>query len=71
MLVKKELKIALMFFMLFAGLTPAFGQGTAGRTAAGEIREVKIVSPSLKENRLGDPAEQTIAVYLALLFGDS
>lgn len=45
-------------------IPPAFGQEAARKAAAGRVVEVKLAAPSLKGNLLGDPAEQTVAVYL-------
>jgi S-formylglutathione hydrolase len=36
----------------------------ASRAAAGRLVEVKVSAPALKGNLLGDPAEQSVAVYL-------
>ena len=64
MFVQKQFKGALVFFFLILFVCPAFGQEVAKQKVSGKLLEVKVTSPSLKGNLLGDPAEQTIAVYL-------
>ena len=52
-------------FLFLLGLSSlAAGQEAARRAAAGRLIEVKVASPALKGNVLGDPAEQTVAIYL-------
>jgi len=41
-----------------------FALEASSRAAAGRLVEVKVSAPALKDNLLGDPAEQTVAVYL-------
>ncbi len=41
-----------------------FAQETTSRAAAGRLVEVKLSAPALKGNLLGDPVEQSVAVYL-------
>ncbi len=41
-----------------------FAQEATSRAAAGKLVELKVSAPALKGNLLGDPAEQTVAVYL-------
>ena len=41
-----------------------FAQETTSRATAGRLVEVKVSAPALKGNLLGDPAEQSVAVYL-------
>ena len=42
---------------------PAFGQETARRAISGRLIEVKVAAPALKGNLLGDPVEQSVAIY--------
>src|SRR5262245_31584752 len=53
--------ILLLFFVLGG---PLFGQELPREKPAGKLHDVKVISQSLKGNLLGDPAVQTIAVYL-------
>jgi S-formylglutathione hydrolase FrmB len=64
MSVQNQFKGALIFFFLILFVCPAFGQEVAKQKVVGKLFEVKVTSPSLKGNLLGDPVEQTIAVYL-------
>jgi S-formylglutathione hydrolase FrmB len=41
-----------------------FAQQATSRAAAGRLVEVKVSAPALKGNLLGDPVEQSVAVYL-------
>jgi S-formylglutathione hydrolase len=41
-----------------------FAQEASSRAAAGKLVELKVSAPALKGNLLGDPAEQSVAVYL-------
>lgn len=41
-----------------------FAQTAASPAPAGRLVEVKISAPALKDNLLGDPAEQSVAIYL-------
>ena len=43
--------------------TPCFPQTEARRADAGRLVEFKLSSQALKGNLLGDPAEQSVAVY--------
>ena len=52
----------ILFLALF--VQPAFGQEAAGRAVSGRLIEVKVAAPSLKGNLLGDPTEQSVAIYL-------
>ena len=44
--------------------TTGFAQEASSRATAGKLVEVKVPAPALKGNLLGDPEEQTVAVYL-------
>jgi S-formylglutathione hydrolase FrmB len=50
--------------MFVAGVIPGSGQNAVRSSVRGDVREIKLISPSLKGNLLGDPYEKTIAVYL-------
>jgi S-formylglutathione hydrolase FrmB len=55
--------LVLVLAALFAH--PSFAQGeAAARAGEGRLVEVRLSSPALKGNLLGDPAEQSVAVYL-------
>ncbi len=41
-----------------------FAQEAISRVAAGRLVEVKVSAPALKGNLLGDPVEQSVAIYL-------
>ncbi len=41
-----------------------FAQEAISRAAAGRLVEVKVSAPALKGNLLGDPVEQSVAIYL-------
>src|SRR5258708_5098900 len=41
-----------------------FAQEATSRAATGRLVEVKVSAPALKGNLLGDPAEQSVAIYL-------
>ncbi len=41
-----------------------FAQAAISRVAAGRLVEVKVSAPALKGNLLGDPVEQSVAIYL-------
>src|SRR4030095_10841722 len=58
--------IILAFFFVITSWFAAtgLGQQAAAPARTGRLVEVKIPAPSLKGNLLGDPTEQTIAVYL-------
>lgn len=43
---------------------PALGQEAGRRAISGRMIEVKLAAPSLKGNLLGDPVEQSAAIYL-------
>jgi enterochelin esterase-like enzyme len=61
----KRVATAPLAILLFTLLTPVTlsQQGTAPVTTS-KLLELKILSPSLKGNLLGDPAEQPVYVYL-------
>ena len=61
----KRVATAPLAFLLFTLLTPVAlsQQGTAPATTS-KLLELKIPSPSLKGNLLGDPTEQPVYVYL-------
>jgi S-formylglutathione hydrolase len=61
---QKLLRFILAFFFLILFARPAFPQQAAERAASGRLIEIKIAAPSLKGNLLGDPAEQSITIYL-------
>ena len=54
------------FSIILLGLFifPGFGQETVRRGGSGKVIEVKVASPSLKGNLLGDPVEQSVSIYL-------
>ena len=55
---------AILFLVLSAFFTQlSFAQEATGRLGAGRLVEFKLSSPALKGNMLGDPAEQSVAVY--------
>ena len=60
--------VAKSFFALLFSISltaTAFAQqATAPAVAAGRVVEVKVSAPSLKNNLLGDPAEQNVTIYL-------
>ena len=45
-------------------ICPSFGQEAARRAVSGRLIEVKVAALSLKGNLLGDPVEQSVAIYL-------
>jgi len=63
---KSRRPIILAFFFVITSWFAATGlaQQTAAPARTGRLVEVKIPAPSLKGNLLGDPTEQTTAVYL-------
>jgi pimeloyl-ACP methyl ester carboxylesterase len=61
---RRACTIALNILFLTLFVQPASGQATAGRAVTGRLIEVKVPAPSLKGNLLGDPAEQSVAIYL-------
>ncbi|MDQ3688235.1 MAG: alpha/beta fold hydrolase [Acidobacteriota bacterium] len=62
--VQNSSRVVTGFFIFILLACPAHGQEAAKQRISGKLIEVKISSPSLKGNLLGDPAEQPIAVYL-------
>ena len=60
----KSFKVVLSFIFVLAFASAGFAQATAPAIATGKLVELKLTSPSLQANLLGDPAEQTVAVYL-------
>jgi S-formylglutathione hydrolase len=64
MSVRNQFKVVLILFFLILFSRPAFAQEVAKQKVTGKLLEVKVTSPSLKGNVLGDTAEQTLAVYL-------
>src|SRR4029453_3910097 len=61
---RRACTIALNILFLTLFVQPASGQAPAGRAVTGRLIEVKVPAPSLKGNLLGDPAEQSVAMYL-------
>lgn len=57
------MKVVLISFLILCTCT-AVGHSVENQKAVGKLLEVRITSQSLKGNLLGDPAEQTIAIYL-------
>lgn len=60
----QQLYRALLFSALFVFAHSASAQQAIKLEAAGTLAEFKLSSPALKNNLLGDPAEQSVAVYL-------
>jgi S-formylglutathione hydrolase FrmB len=56
--------IAIIIILLTAFICPAFAQEAARRAVSGRVIELKVPAPSLKGNLVGDPLEQSVAVYL-------
>lgn len=64
MLFQKSSRVALVLILsILSGLT-AFAQEAPGRAGEGRLVEFKLSAPALNNNLLGDPSEQTVAVYL-------
>ncbi len=62
-----SLKLSRLIFAVVLGIAFAFagfGQQATAPAAAGRLVEVKVSAPALKGNLLGDPTEQSVAVYL-------
>ena len=62
-----NLKLSRLIFAIVLAISFAsagFAQQATKSTAAGKLVEVKVLAPALKGNLLGDPAEQSVAVYL-------
>ncbi|MCU1268535.1 MAG: Esterase AS-Trib27 [Acidobacteria bacterium] len=57
-----KLIVALICAASFA--SAVFAQDAPSRAATGRLVEIRIAAPALKANLLGDPAEQSIAIYL-------
>ncbi|MBV9959104.1 MAG: prolyl oligopeptidase family serine peptidase, partial [Acidobacteria bacterium] len=63
----QERKAALLIFCFLLSallIQPVIGQKAPGSEASGRLLELRISSPSLKGNLLGDSMEQSVAVYL-------
>src|SRR5262245_41490502 len=58
------MKIVLVGLLILIFLFPLFLSEAEKQRNSGKLLEVKITSKSLEGNLLGDPAEQTIAIYL-------
>ena len=56
--------IVINIVLLTLFIYPALGQETARRAVSGRLIEVKVAAPALKGNLLGDPVEQSVAIYL-------
>jgi S-formylglutathione hydrolase FrmB len=56
------LTLAIALAISFA--MPGLAQQATAPAVAGKLVEIKVPAPSLKGNLLGDPAEQSVAVYL-------
>ena len=63
MSIRKTTNALTILFLLLLSAQSSFAQATA-RAGEGQLIEAKITSASLKNNLLGDPAEQTVAIYL-------
>ncbi len=55
---------SLLAILLLAVVVPAFSQAPAPAPRAGSLVTTKIHSPALEGNKLGDPADQDIFIYL-------
>ena len=64
MFLQKLPRVFLAFCFLSLLAHPALPQQAAKSVAAGKLLEIRIPSPSLKGNLLGDPAEQDVTIYL-------
>jgi S-formylglutathione hydrolase len=60
----QQLYRALLFSALLVFAHSASAQQATRLETAGKLAELKLSSPALKNNLLGDPAEQSVAVYL-------
>ena len=56
-------RVALLLLLSTLCAVPVFAQATSP-AGEGRLVEFKLTAPALKNNLLGDPAEQTAAVYL-------
>lgn len=57
-------RVALFLLLSTLSVLTAFGQEATGRAGEGRLVEFKLSAPALKNNLLGDPSEQSVAVYL-------
>src|SRR6476659_8563703 len=57
-------RVVCLLSVLSAASTAAFSQQPATAATTGKLVEIKVPAPSLKGNLLGDPTEQSVAVYL-------
>ncbi|MCM3903245.1 MAG: esterase family protein [Pyrinomonadaceae bacterium] len=64
MLTRRLATLIINCFCVLFFASDAFAQEAAARATAGKLLEVKVSAPALKGNLLGDPTEQSVAVYL-------
>lgn len=57
-------KFILALFFSISFFASSFAQQATSRATTGLLVEVKVTAPSLKGNLLGDPVEQSVAIYL-------
>jgi len=57
-------RVALLLLLSTLCALPVFAQQATSTAGEGQLVEFKLSAPALKSNLLGDPAEQTAAVYL-------
>jgi len=64
MLSRITLKLVFATVLAISLTATGFAQQATSQVAAGRLVEVKVSAPSLKGNLLGDPVEQSVAIYL-------
>ncbi len=64
MLKHRSFRLALLLVLATLASLSSNAQPAAGRAPAARLVEFKLTAPALKNNLLGDPAEQSVAVYL-------
>jgi S-formylglutathione hydrolase FrmB len=61
---RKIYRLSCLLVLLTVSSIGAFSQQAGTASTTGKLVEIKVPAPSLKGNLLGDPVEQTAAVYL-------
>jgi len=61
---RKIYRLACLLVFLTVGSSSVFSQQAGTASTTGKLVEIKVPAPSLKGNLLGDPIEQSVAVYL-------
>ena len=61
---RKIYRLSCLLVLLTVASIGAFSQQAATASTIGKLVEIKVPAPSLKGNLLGDPVEQSVAVYL-------